>query len=165
MTRWRLLPLTLAGAFLLLTGMVSVGSKVPAYTVEDQNERSWKLSNFSDKPVLYVLCDLEAYDHVDNWTKELVPRYKSKIHFVPVADVSAVPGLMKGYIRGKFKDEFDYPILMDWEGVLVKALRMKPGFPTLVITKADGTMTYHAWGKGTKKQIERFEKKLKEVTE
>ena len=70
MTRWRLLPLTLAGVFLLLTGMVSVGSKVPAYTVEDQNERSWKLSNFSDKPVLYVLCDLEAYDHVDNWTPD-----------------------------------------------------------------------------------------------
>lgn len=160
-----LLLLTAAAALVMLTGMVKIGSKVPAYTVEDQNERAWKRGDFSKKPVLYVLCDLDAYDHVDNWTKELVPKYKSKIHFVPVADVSTVPGLIKGYVRGKFKDEFDYPILMDWEGVLVKALGMKAGYPTLVITKADGTMTYHAWGKGSTKQIERLEKKLKEVTE
>ena len=164
MQKRALLPLGLALLLVTSTGMVKIGSKIPAFTVEDQNERSWTRSNFSQKPVLYVVCDRDAYDHVDNWTSELVPRYKSKIHFVPVADVSAVPGLMKGYVRGKFKDEFSYPILMDWEGVLVKALRMKPGFPTLVITKADGTMTYHAWGKGTAKQIERLEKKLKEVT-
>ncbi len=157
-----------AGALLLLfvatTGMTSIGSKIPAFTLEDQNERSWERDDFNKKPVLYVLCDLDAYDYVDNWTKELVPKYKNTIHFVPVADVSAVPGLMKGYIRGRFEGEFTYPVLMDWDGILVEALGMKAGYPTLVITKADGTMTYHAWGKGSAGQIERLEKKLDEVT-
>lgn len=146
-------------------GMIKIGGRVPSFTIEDQHERKWSRSDFTSKPVLYVLCDRDAYDHVDNWTKTLVPKYRKSIHFVPVADVRGVPGIMKGYVRGRFRDEFSYPILLDWEGDLTEKLGLKAGYPTLVITTPGGTVTYHAWGTGTDAQVGRLARKLKEVTE
>ena len=148
-----------------LTGMISVGSPVPTFTIEDQYEKEWKKSNYTGKPALYVLCDRDAYDYVENWTKELVPKYKSQLHFIPVADVRTVPGFLKGYIRGRFKDEFTYPVLMDWDGVLIKGLNMKEAHPTLILTNDAGVVTYRAWGKGSKDEVARLEKKVKELVE
>ena len=146
-----------------MLGMVSVGSPVPTFSIEDQYEKTWKTSNYSGKPALYVVCDRDAYDYVENWTKKLVPKYKENIHFVPVADVTSVPGFLKGYIRGRFKDEFKYPVLMDWEGILVKGLNMKAGHPTLVLTDGSGIVKYRAWGKGSDDEVTKLEKKIKDL--
>lgn len=146
-------------------GMVDVGSKLPSFSLEDQHKKKWKRKDYEGKVALYIICDRDAYDYVANWTDELVPKYKKKINFVPVADVTTVPDLLKGYIRGRFKDEFTYPVLMDWDGVLVTALDRKAGYPTLVITDDKGVVKYRSWGKGTDSQVKRLAKKLKEVTE
>ena len=156
-----LIPLLAGG---LAIAAVKVGGRVPNFTLEDQNERTWSRSDFTSRPVLYVLCDRDAYDHVENWTKKLVPKYRTSIHFVPVADVRGVPGIMKGYVRGRFREEFKYPVLLDWEGDLTEKVGLKKGYPTLVLTTADGTVTYQAWGTGTEAQVGRLERKLKEVT-
>src|SRR5688500_15226013 len=110
--RVRRLPTLLSVVFLLpfLLGMVDVGSKLPSFSLEDQNEKKWKRKDYEGKVALYIICDRDAYDYVENWTDELVPKYKKKISFVPVADVTTVPDLLKGYIRGRFKDEFTYPV-------------------------------------------------------
>ena len=147
----------------VLLGLISIGSPVPSFSIEDQFEKVWKNSDYNGKPALYVVCDQDAYDYVDNWTKHLVPKYKDNIHFVPVADVTSVPGFLKGYIRGRFKDEFKYPILMDWKGVLIKGLNMKEGHPTLVLADANGVVKYRAWGKGSNDEVSRLENKLKEL--
>ncbi|MCB0710787.1 MAG: hypothetical protein KDD67_00505 [Ignavibacteriae bacterium] len=155
--------LIIIGITPLMLGMVSVGSPVPTFSIEDQYEKTWKTSNYSGKPALYVVCDRDAYDYVENWTKKLVPKYKENIHFVPVADVTSVPGFLKGYIRGRFKDEFKYPVLMDWEGILVKGLNMKAGHPTLVLTDGSGIVKYRAWGKGSDDEVTKLEKKIKDL--
>ena len=143
----------------------AIGSTVPNFKLQDQKKRTWRRTNFSGKPVLYVACDRDAYDYVDNWTSRLVPKFRSKIHFVPVADLSSAPDFLKGYIRDRFDDEFSYPVLMDWSGKLVKLLGIRSGYPTLVITTSSGKITYHAWGKGSASQVARLEAKLEAVTQ
>ncbi len=141
-----------------------IGSTLPNFKLADQKKRTWRRTNFASKPVLYVACDREAYDYVDNWTKQLVPKYRNDIHFVPIADLSTAPDFLKGYIRDRFDDEFTYPVLMDWAGKLVKLLGIKEGYPTLVITTAAGKITYQAWGKGSASQVGRLDAKLAEIT-
>lgn len=142
----------------------TVGSTVPNFKLQDQKKRTWRRTNFTGKPVLYVACDRDAYDYVDNWTKRLVPKYKNSIHFVPIADLSTAPDFLKGYIRDRFDDEFSYPVLMDWSGKLVRLLGIRAGYPTLVVTNADGLITYHAWGKGNAKQVSRLDAQLAGMT-
>jgi hypothetical protein len=141
-----------------------VGTSVPDFRVQDQYERVWTRTKFTGKPTLFVLCDRDAYDHVENWTEPLVESYRSKIYFVPVADLRSVPGFLKGYIRGRFQGEFTYSVLMDWDGSLVEPLNIRPGLPTLVLTDASGTITYRAWGKGSESQVKRMKEKIAEVS-
>lgn len=156
--------LFIAASFPALTGMINVGATVPSFTIEDQFEKKWKKSDYTGKATLYMVCDRKGYDYVDNWTNKLVLQYKNKIHFVPIADVSPVPGFMKGYVRGQFKDKFTFSVLLDWQGVLVKAFDMEEGFPTLVLADKNGIVKYRAWGTGTETQIKRLQEKLNELT-
>lgn len=143
-----------------LLGMISVGSAIPAFTIEDQFQKKWSKADYAGKITLYIVCDKKGYDHADNWTDKLVPKYRNSIQFVPVADVSPVPGLLKGYIRGKFKDEFAFSVLMDWEGVLVKAFDMEEGYPTLVLADKSGIVKYRVWGTGSETQIKRLQENI-----
>jgi len=112
-TSFSFIPLLSVFCLLLLTGMISVGSSIPSFTVEDQFEKKWKKSDYTGKAALYIVCDRKGYEYADNWTNKLVPKYRNKIHFVPIADVSPVPGFMKGYVRGQFKDKFSFSVLLD----------------------------------------------------
>lgn len=155
--------LTISAAIPFLMGMVNIGAKVPTFSIEDQFEKKWTKADYSNKVALYMVCDRNGYDYADNWTDKLVPKFRNRIHFVPVADVSPVPGLLKGYIRGKFKDNFSFPVLMDWEGTLVKAFEMKEGYPTLIITDKTGVIQYRAWGKGSENEVRRIQEKLEQL--
>lgn len=148
-------------AFLLLTGMVNIGTQVPSFSIEDQFQKKWSEDDYKGKVALYMVCDRDGYEYADNWTDKLVPKFKDKIHFIPVADVSPVPGLLKGYVRGKFKDEFNFSVLLDWEGTLVDAFNLKAGYPTLVLTDKNGVVKYRAWGKGSQSEVTRMENKLR----
>lgn len=155
--------LVLATFFPVLTGMISVGSSIPSFTIEDQFEKKWTKTDYTGKVALYIVCDRKGYDYADNWTSKLVPKYKSQIHFVPIADVSPVPGFMKGYVRGQFKDKFSFSVLLDWQGVLVKAFNMEEGFPTLIVADKNGVVKYRGWGKGSESQIKRLQEKIDEL--
>lgn len=159
-TSFSLIPLLGIFCLPLLTGMISVGSSIPSFTVEDQFEKKWKKSDYTGKAALYIVCDRKGYEYADNWTNKLVPKYRNKIHFVPIADVSPVPGFMKGYVRGQFKDKFSFSVLLDWQGVLVKAFDMEAGYPTLVLADKSGIVKYRAWGKGSETQIKRLQENI-----
>ena len=141
-----------------------IGSRIPDFSIEDQFEREWKAKSFKGTTVVFVLSDRSGYEYSDNWTKVLVPRFKdAAVRFVPVADVQEVPGFLKGFIRGQFKDKFSYSVLMDWEGVLIKGLKMTGGYPNLVVVNRKGVVEHVTYGKGSGTQVEAFATKLQRV--
>lgn len=144
----------------IIMASIKVGSTVPAFSLEDQFEKKWSKSDFSDMVALYMVCDKNAHPHAENWIKGLVPKFKDRIHFVPVADVSGVPGILKGYVRGKIKDKAPFSVLLDWNGHLVKALDMKAGYPTFVVCDKNGVVTHRTWGKGSASEQKSLEEKL-----
>lgn len=161
----RSLPLSILALIISVTSLSTapsiVGSRVPDFLLEDQYERQWNSSKFRGTVTVYVLSDRSGYEYSPNWTKALIPRYRNvAVRFIPVADVQTVPGFLKGYIRGKFREEFKYSVLMDWDGVLVKAFGMKEGYTNLIIVNKQGIVQHVAYGTGTASQIEAFAGRL-----
>lgn len=143
-----------------------VGSRVPDYTIEDQFEHEWKSSSFKGTITVYVLSGRDGHEYSENWTRTLIPRFRSSpVTFVPVADVQTVPGFLKGLIRGKFKDNFKYSVLLDWEGTLITAFQMVEGYPNFVIVGKDGVVRHTTHGTGTKQQVDAFATRLQQVLE
>lgn len=163
--RYRLAILTIPFLITILhAGEAIIGSRVPDFVIEDQYERAWSSTKFKGGVTVYVLSDRSGYEYSTNWTNILVPRFqKSRARFVPVADVQEVPGFLKGLIRSRFRDEFKYAVLMDWDGVLTSAFKMRKGYTNLVVADRDGVIKLFAYGKGTKEQVEAFAAKLEEI--
>ncbi len=146
------------------TNTALIGSRIPDFTIEDQFEREWNAGHFKGETTVFVLSDRSGYEYSDNWTKVLVPRFKSaQVRFVPVADLRTVPGFLKGFIRGQFKDKFTYSVLMDWDGVLITNFNMTEGYPNFVVVNRKGVVEHVTYGKGTAAQIEALATRLQKV--
>ena len=144
--------LLLLSSFIALSS--SIGNKSISYVLEDQYGNEHKSVNIQGKRQLLFLADRSGSDFTSNWTKVLEPLYRNTIEFVAFADVSSVPGFLKGFIRGKFKDSYSNPILMDWEGKLFEYYNCPEGIPTIVFIDNKGIIRYKISGKGTNSELQ-----------
>ena len=144
--------LLLLSSFIALSS--SIGSKSISYVLEDQYGNEHKSVNIQGKRQLLFLADRSGSDFTSNWTKVLEPLYRNTIEFVAFADVSSVPGFLKGFIKGKFKDSYSNPILMDWEGKLFEYYNCPEGIPTIVFIDNNGIIRYKISGKGTSSELQ-----------
>lgn len=144
--------LLLLSSFIALSS--SIGSKSISYVLEDQYGNEHKSVNIQGKRQLLFLADRSGSDFTSNWTKVLEPLYRNTFEFVAFADVSSVPGFLKGFIKGKFKDSYSNPILMDWEGKLFEYYNCPEGIPTIVFIDNKGIIRYKISGKGTSSELQ-----------
>lgn len=144
--------LLLLSSFIALSSLI--GNKSISYVLEDQYGNEHKSVNIQGKRQLLFLADRSGSDFTSNWTKVLEPLYRNTIEFVAFADVSSVPGFLKGFIKGKFKDSYSNPILMDWEGKLFEYYNCPEGIPTIVFIDNKGIIRYKISGKGTSSELQ-----------
>ena len=144
--------LLLLSSFIALSS--SIGNKSISYVLEDQYGNEHKSVNIQGKRQLLFLADRSGSDFTSNWTKVLEPLYRNTIEFVAFADVSSVPGFLKGFIKGKFKESYSNPILMDWDGKLFEYYNCPEGIPTIVFIDNKGIIRYKISGKGTSSELQ-----------
>lgn len=63
------------------------------------------------------------------------------------ADLRGVPFFLKGMIRGKFPDEPDRWVLMDWKGALAKTYAFVAKSSNILVFSTDGALVHHAAGR------------------
>jgi peroxiredoxin len=151
---------TLTSVWILALNTAIIGQKAIDFVLEDQFEAEHAWQKYSGKDVLLMMADRSASEYTKNWTNALEPAYKGKIEFVPVADVSSVPGFLKGFIRSKFRDAYTYPILLDWDGQLIEHYQCKSDIPTLVYIDKLGIVRLHIAGKGSADDITTLRKTI-----
>ncbi len=150
--KYLVITLLLLSSFITIAS--SIGSKSISYVLEDQYGNEHKSVNIQGRRQLLFLADRTGSDFTSNWTKVLEPIYRNTIEFVAFADVSSVPGFLKGFIKGKFKDSYSNPILMDWEGKLFEYYNCPDGIPTIVFIDNKGIIRYKISGKGTNSELQ-----------
>ncbi len=144
----------LIGIQLLANG---IGQKVPSFTMEDQYSKEVQSSAYKGKHLLLFIADRAGSKLTPNFTKVLEPRYRGKATFIAVANVSSVPFFLKGFIRGKFQENYTYTVLMDWKGVLWEHFSCKDDVTTVVHIDPAGIAKFKVSGTGTDKEIEQIQ--------
>lgn len=134
-----------------------LGQKIPSFTMEDQYAKEIQSSSFKGKHVLLFLADRSGSKLTPNWTKVLEPKYRNKAMFVAVANVSSVPFFLKSFIRGKFKENYSYTVLMDWDGLLWEHFSCKNDVTTVVHIDTQGMAKYKISGIGNDKELSQLQ--------
>jgi hypothetical protein len=138
----------------------AIGKRAITFTLEDQYEQEWAWDkHWRGKPTIVMMTDRNGKDYLQNWIKPLVDSLDSKVRFASFADVSTVPGFLKGFIRSRFREAFTWSILMDWDGVVIEHYLARPDVPNLLFVDASGTVRLQGTGTSVKTfidQVKRF---------
>lgn len=130
-----------------------LGKKAKEFELEDQFSKEHDWSRYEGKPVIMLLTDREGSKYSDNWSKPLFEKFGKTAEFIAIADVSAVPFFLKGFIRGKFRDVYKNPVLLDWDGDITEYYGIKEDVVTFIAIDKKGIVQSHLSGKGTADEL------------
>ena len=155
--------LTVIGTSLAVAETTLIGTKAKQFTLVDQFSKEYPWSLYRGKNVLLFLADRKGSELTPKWTTPLREKFGTSIEYIPIADVSAVPFFLKSFIRGKIKDKYQYPILLDWEGDVAEHYLLKPDVPTIVFIDKSETVRYYTYGKGTEAEIKKTIEEIESI--
>jgi hypothetical protein len=132
----------------------AIGKRARDFVLLDQYEKEWSWTkNCKGRPTVMVLSDWKGSDYTAAWTDPLVARFKDRVQFVALADVSMAPGFLEGYLRSRFRDAYKTPILLDFEGEIFEYYKFVTGVPNVLFIDASGIVRLHIWGKGSSESV------------
>ncbi|HYF03568.1 MAG TPA: hypothetical protein VEC36_09360 [Patescibacteria group bacterium] len=151
-----------AALFLMAFSVQAITNHAPDFKLEDQFSKEHSSKKFEGKSVIYTITDRTGAEYMENWIIALKP-FKSRVDLVAVANVKGVPGLLKGFVRGKFRDVYSYPILMDWDAKLWEHFGCREGVPTVVHVDGSNVVRFKISGKGTEAEVKKLRDELNKL--
>ena len=122
------------------------------FKIEDQFEVEHGSDDYAGKVTLLIGSDKDGAEFNRLWGAALddsldgEPGWEETMS-LPVANMKGVPFFLKGFIRGKFPQDPEIWVLLDWKGEFAEAYGFTPKASNILIFDADGALVYRAWGK------------------
>ena len=96
--------------------------------------------------------DKGGSEYNEIWGKAISDSLRSekefdKIQFVGLSDLSSVPFFMKWVIKGKFPDEKEKWVLMDWDGVFPEAFNFTEDAANILVFNTERKLIYQSFFK------------------
>lgn len=156
--------LSLFVILLLLAPLVSQASKIPPFSLEDQFGQKWSIEfPAADKQVVFV-ADRIGSRQIEDWIRPLYGEFDDGcIVIVGVADVSNVPAFFQNRVRNRFRNEMEYPVMLDWNGDISAAFNYKPAQTNVYILDRNGQVISHQSGEATKENLEILITRLRDI--
>lgn len=122
------------------------GTPAPDFTLKDQNDQEFRLSQFRGENVLLFGFDKDSVDNGGTWLSLFQERYVEGLRILPIADGSGMPLSVRLFLKGKVKaelqdaaEEFNLSsFLLDWTGEASRQYGMAPKITTIVLIDRTG---------------------------
>jgi len=98
------------------------------------------------KPIVLAVADKRGADEIESWTHPLAERFGDRIDLPGLADVSAVPRPLRGFVQGKFKKAIKHPVMLDWDGKVASGFHYTKGQANVYLIAPDGRVLHHLAG-------------------
>lgn len=117
------------------------------FTLKDQFLKIHEFKFPREKPTLLTVADKRGSDDIVGWAHPLAEKFGDKIFVDGLADVSSVPGPLKGMVLSRFKKAIQYPVMLDWEGDASRSFNYTKGNANVYLLSKDGRVLQHLAGK------------------
>lgn len=97
-------------------------ARIQGFSLADQYERMHHLTFPGPKPTLLTVADRKGSAQVSAWVQPVREWFGDRVSFVGLADVSKVPGVLRGRVRKSFREQLSHPVMLDWQGIHCRAL-------------------------------------------
>lgn len=135
-------------ALLLPVSVIAAPLQPPTlieYEIEDQFEQGHRDGELRDRVAVVIAAGRKGREFATPWgdavrARLAGPLAAGRVAVLPVADLRGVPGFMKGRVRGRFPEEPERWILMDWDGRFAEAYELDEESVSLLLFGADGAL-------------------------
>ncbi len=126
----------------------------PSIKLNDQYDAPQKLSFPSTNVTVLAIADKAGSEQIAGWITPIQQRFQGRIAIRGIADVSAVPRLLRGMVRKKFRKIQSYPVMMDWTGDVVNAFTYVPGQANILVLDERGRILARVTGLANPKALD-----------
>lgn len=126
------------------------------FSLKDQYGTLHSISFPRTNLTVLTVADRAGSVQVDSWIIPLKKHYGQRITIIGVADVDKIARPFRGLVRARFKKEWSYPLLLDWEGEISKSLGCGKNQVNLFAIHTNGVILWHGSGfanEGTLKSL------------
>ncbi|MFN0067764.1 MAG: hypothetical protein ACKVYV_09030 [Limisphaerales bacterium] len=121
--------------------------QLASFQLKDQFGAEHRIEFPRARPLLLVVGDRRGSEEVGGWVPPLKERWAHGADIVGVADVSAVPGFLRGRVtEGIRRQTPAYPLLLDFGGGVTEALGCVPRAANVFLVTTNGTVSVSASG-------------------
>jgi hypothetical protein len=152
--------------YLLVPVLTNAAPKVwPAPTVtnaparielKDQFDSQQELSFPTTNLTVLTIADHKGSEQIAGWVAPVKERYGLRVAICGIADVSAVPGWLRGMVRKKFQQRQSYPVMLDWSGDTVKAFAFVKDCVNVFVFDEQGRMLKRFIGEAKPGELEQM---------
>ena len=131
----------------VITISFSQESTLINFELQDQFEKIYTNNDYRGSIFIVIGSNSSGRKYNPIWSAAIHNELKDepvfeKIKMNGIANLSAVPFFLKGFIRNKFPKDPEKWILMDWKGKFSKAYHMKPGVSNILIFNVGGQLVF-----------------------
>lgn len=130
-------------ALFVLIAMPLCAQDLIDFEIQDQFKQIHKTADYAGEVVVVIGSDKAGCDYDKLWAAELNQKL-GNANILPVAHMKGVPFFLKGFIRGKFPQQPENWILMDWGGEFNKVYSFEPGLANIMVFDGQGKQIFKA---------------------
>jgi hypothetical protein len=122
------------------------GESLSSFELKDQFARSHAIQFPRTNLLVLTIADHKGSEQSHGWVEPLKQRYGTRIAMEGIADVSGVPGFLRGFVESKFRKHMSHGVMLDWTGAVVKPLACERGKVTVLVVDREGRVRGRAAG-------------------
>ena len=116
------------------------------FALKDQHDKT-RVYRFPQETISVVFfADYTGSGQLEDWIRPLYDRYQQSIGIYGVADLSAVPGFMRGLVARAFRTQLQYPVMFDWHGTVSRSYEAQSGQANLYLIDTQGRVVLQLVG-------------------
>ena len=100
-----------------------------------------------------AVADRKGSTQIESWVRPVKQRYATTIDIDGVADVSAVPRLLRTMVTGRFIKTMAYPVMLDWTGAVCRRFAYRSGQVNVFVLDRQGKILNHWAGPAKEKSL------------
>lgn len=129
----------------------------------DQFEKLQKLSFPNTNVTVLTIADRKGSEQIAGWVAPVAKRFGTRVDVRGIADVSAVPRLLRGTVRSAFRREQTHPVMMDWSGNVVAKFAPPADATTVLLIDGQGRIVRRFEGAAKTSEVQELCKQIEQL--
>jgi hypothetical protein len=125
------------------------------FVLKDQYNKTHAYNFPKDKISVLLFADYAGSAQLEDWIRPIYARYQHAIAIHGVAELSAVPGLMRGMVRAAFRGQVQYPVMLDWRGTVSASYDYQSSQANVFVIDTQGDIVLKVVGAITSAKLQR----------